>query len=502
MAKRLLLTVALLWLCLPFSCVLGEGGVNRALLVGCDHFVTQEDTSPASENNVGRMAEALSGGAMNLERLVTRSTGIPGAEELDKLISETFADATEDDVSYFYISTHGVWEQGSSNGEMTLLLSDGRSEGGVTARQLREMFDRVPGTKVLMLDACHAGAVIGKGVHAPFDNVFQGPDYKVICSSGGAEESWFWAGEIGGEQLTGAGYFSSALVSGLSAVGSYGADDNNDGVITLTELKRYLLDHHGASTARVYPEEDDFAVLTYDAASFTGRRRDSAIRSVDFGGDVLSASDPTVDFTFNIVRPVRVAYQFVYNRQGRWDFGRSQLRFDDAERFGVFGDTSGFLSPGMKERTMTLDRANTGAYGYVLLQMIAIDSGVPSLITSRVLCVPPEEGDPELAVLVGDGFMPDAWEELGFVVQHGYPCELTITVEDVDGETVRRLASREPSRPEQLDPPGSAYCWNGRLNDGTTAPAGQYRIRVKGYVGSERYEAVSEPFELRCADSD
>ena len=49
--------------------------------------------------------------------------------------------------------------------------------------------------------------------------------------------------------------------AGLSVQGGYGADENRDGVITLNELKRYLLAYHGASTVRCYPEEDDFAVL-------------------------------------------------------------------------------------------------------------------------------------------------------------------------------------------------------------------------------------------------
>ena len=496
MSKRLPLMLLLAWLLFPLTRAAAEGGVNRALLLGCDHFVTQADTSPSSENNVGRMAEVLSGGAMNLERLVTRSTGIGSVQELESLILSTFDGATGSDVSYFYISTHGMWKQGDPNEEMTLLLSDGRSENGITARQLRDIFDQVPGTKVLLLDACHAGAMIGKGVHAPFDNVFQGPDYKVICSSGGAEESWFWSGDLGGAQFTGAGYFSSALVSGLSASGDWGADDNSDGVITLTELKRYLLDHHGASTARVYPEEDDFAVMSYDATSFTGRRRDAAVRSVDFGAEVLPADDPTVDFTFNVVRATQVAYQFVYHRGGRWDFDHSELRYDNAERFGAFGDARGFLSPGMKERTLTQSPDGSGSYGYVLLQLIAIDNGVPSLVTSQVLCVPSEEGDPGLEVLSQTSFTPENWEELAFIVRHEVPCELTITIEDMEGSTVRRLASREPTRPEHLSPQGSAFCWNGLLADGSAAPAGQYRIRVKAYVGGARYEAVSEPFEL------
>ena len=64
---------------------------NRALLIGCDHFLSGQDTSPSSENNVMEMAQALSGGAMNLETLVTQRSGISGFYELRNLIDYTFS---------------------------------------------------------------------------------------------------------------------------------------------------------------------------------------------------------------------------------------------------------------------------------------------------------------------------------------------------------------------------------------------------------------------------
>lgn len=481
----------LAWLCLLPLAARAQG-VNRALLVGCDRFVTQEDTAPASANNVMQMANALSGGAMNLETLITRRNDVASPEELEELIQAAFSQAQEGDVSYFYISTHGVWSQGQDNGDMTLLLSDGQQEEGVTARRLREMFDKIAGVKVLILDACHAGAVIGKGVHAPFDNVFQGAEYKVICSSGGAEESWFWSGAEEGEATVGAGYFSGAVVRGISAMGSYGADENRDGVITLTELKRYLLNHHGESTVQTYPEEDDFPVLAYDAASYTGRRRDSYIESVSFDSDVLSQEEPTANFSFTVLRPVHVAYQIVYQRKGRWDFESAGIRYDNAENPGA----RGYLSPGLKERALTLDLSEEGSYGYALVQMITQADGQPSLASSRVLCVPPAQGDPLLEILPQESFAPDTGQELGFVVHHQYPCELTVTIEDMESKTVRRLASRQGSRPQQLLPRGSTFCWNGRDNGGAPAAPGQYRIRVKAYIGGETYEALSEPVTL------
>ena len=173
-------------LCCPIFAVRAEkitanGRVNRALLVGCDRFLTQTDITPSSRNNVLRMADALSGGMLNMQTIVTREDGLSSASALVALIRETFADADADDVSYFYISTHGLWNT-AVNGLMTLLLSDGESEEGITAYELRRVFDTIPGKKVLLLDACHSGAMIGKGVEKSFENLFAGDNYYVVCS--------------------------------------------------------------------------------------------------------------------------------------------------------------------------------------------------------------------------------------------------------------------------------------------------------------------------------
>ena len=485
-----LLSLCVLVLLLIAPAALAEG-VNRALLVGCDRFVTQEHTTPSSANNVTRMADTLSGGAMNIDVLVTRRNDLSTVAELESLIMDAFGDAETGDVSYFYISTHGVWEQGLRNGSMTLLLSDGSHEEGVTAEQLRLIFDRIAGTKVLIVDACHAGAMIGKGVHAPFDNVFAGKDYVVLCSSGGAEESWFWAG-TGDEPLAGAGYFSGALSSGMSIAGSFGADSNRDGEITLTELKRYLRANHGASTPHTYPEESDFVIFRYDASAMTGRRRDADVEALTFAGDVLEGETPQVDFAFTVLRPTRVAYQLVFQRQGKWDFDDSRLIWDNTESDAV----EGYLDPGMKDRTLTLDRKDTGSYGYVLLQLLSVEGDTPSLISSRVLCAPPLTGDPLLRVQTDAYFCPELHQELHMVIQHQYPCELTVVIENAEEQTVRRLASRQATRPEQLKPMGSTFCWDGTLADGSLAPEGEYRIKVTAWVGAEKYEAASDWFAL------
>ena len=468
MWKRLMSVLLIVLLCCPLFAVRAEeitadGRVNRALLVGCDRFLTQTDTTLSSRNNVLRMADALSGGTLNMQTIVTREDGLSSASALIALIRETFADADADDVSYFYISTHG----------------------------LRRVFDTIPGKKVLLLDACHSGAMIGKGVEKSFENLFAGDNYYVVCSSGGEEESWYWSGEVGGERLAGAGYFSGALADALSRTGSFGADENRDGVITLTELRRRLLQSHGASTVRTYPEDSDFALFSYDLSAVSSRRRETSIEGITFSGDTLSADAPVIDFSFNVVRTAQVAYQLVYRRQGIWDFDQSTLIYDNNGDFGSYAIAGRTLSPGLKERSITLNTADAQSSGYVLLQILVIEKGLPSVVWSKVLCVPPTTDDPELRVHVQDTFCSESGEELTFVVYHGVPCELTVTIEDEAGQTVRRLSSRQASRPEQLSAPGSTFCWNGTDSQGKLVNAGLYRVRVKAYVGTERYEVES-----------
>lgn len=498
--RRAICILLALWLFLPFfvfaeetdllSAPEGNGRTNRALLVGCDRFLSQQDTTPSSANNVMRMSEALSGGTMAIETLLTRPEGLSSSGDLAAMVLDAFSDADSDDVSIFYLSTHGVMED---EGGVKLLLSDGDRETAITPRLLRTMFDQIHGKKVLIIDACHAGAMLGKGVNEALNNSFRGPDYIVVCSSGGAEQSWFWSGDIDGERLAGAGYFSGALVRAISAQGSFGADDNRDGAITLTELKRYLLDNHGASTVRTYPESSDFPLFTYDAASYNGRSREALIDGVSFDSDVLAADDPTVYFSFNVVSSVQVAYQLVYHRDGRWDFDNATLLYDNNWDYSPWPKAGRTLSLGMKERAITLDRTDDHSSGYVLLQLLAIDHGMPVVVSSRVLCVPPEHGDPELNVISPSIFAPEDQEELTFLVQHGFPCELSITIEDVEGKTIRRICSRQATRPEQLDPMGSSFTWDGRKNNGDLAEEGMYRIHVKAYVNGEKYEFVSDP---------
>lgn len=55
MGRRAMVIALFLELYLLFCCTAFADGVTRALLVGCDDFLTMEDTSPAAANNVTQM---------------------------------------------------------------------------------------------------------------------------------------------------------------------------------------------------------------------------------------------------------------------------------------------------------------------------------------------------------------------------------------------------------------------------------------------------------------
>ncbi len=469
---------------------------NRALLIGCDHFLSGQDTSPSSENNVMEMAQALSGGAMNLETLVTQRSGISGFYELRNLIDYTFSTAQDGDVSYFYISTHGLWEPGDPGNSMTLLLSNGRSQSGVTAQQLHDAFERIRGTKVLIVDACHAGAMIAKGIRDEFSHIFEGDSYKIICSSGGAEESWFWRGGATDEGvLAGGGYFSGVLSAGLSFQTGYAADENSDGSITLSEIKRYLRQMHGASTVHTYPEEDDFPILTYDASSV--HRRTDGVGNIVFEEGLLSKEHREIAFSFTVYKNVRVAYQIVHQVDDRWDFEHAQIVYDTGEWLGGSGDTGGYLVPGRKERTITVSDELLDKAGYILFQMVVTQDQHVEIVASSAIGVAPEVTAAEtLTVDSPDVFTPSAGEEMGFVISHRGPALISAVIQDEEGRTVRRLLSRKLTRPEQLYPEGTTLYWDGKNHRGERVEAGTYRLYVRLEQGGEVQEVLSRDFRL------
>lgn len=472
MARRLTAFVmaCMLVLFTPFAraSVLGDSE-RRALLVGCDDFVTHADTTPSARMNVRRMQDILRTDSRGYEGIYTYETGVSSVDFLLSAIIGAFAQADADDISLLYICTHGLNDRISF--EPGLVLSDGAKEETLSAAELRAALDAVPGQKVLILDACNSGAFIGKGEwDNRMKNWFQGEDYVVLTSAGASENSFSWsAGQTGGS------YFADGLSEGLR---TRAFDLDGDSVITLSEAYQGILETHGASTAQVYPQQSDFPLFAYDPQEkSTGER---PVSEIELDTNVLKADEDTLYFSFTVHRAVRVQYQLVYFKGGRWRFESPQVVTDTANGNGV-------LLPGRYQRSVTIVSEDDEPTGYVLLQIVATEGRRSTLAGSRLISVQPEYEDPRLRVETFAIFSPHTGEELAVRVAHDFPCNLTVIVRDKAGQMIRRLGYRVPSRPLGMEVEGSIFYWDGRDAAGEWAPDGEYYVEVSCKMGGNAY---------------
>ena len=145
----------------------------------------------------------------------------------------------------------------------------------VTAAQLRSALDSIPGRKIVIIDACYSGSLIGWGASQNESEVtaaeslqespavsfinsfttlrlrgrsFAAQPYYVMVSSTGAEESW---------ENNDGGFFTGAFTESRSM-----GDANMDAVVTLLESYNYTRSRVNTITAaenveqsvQVFPE--------------------------------------------------------------------------------------------------------------------------------------------------------------------------------------------------------------------------------------------------------
>ena len=460
----------------------------RALLIGCDHFVSQEDTWPAAAHNLALLSDTLLTDSRRYTLIRSYTDSIVSVEEFRQAVESTFQNAGPEDTSLVYISTHGIFDEDGSNAEAALLLSDGEEEEAIRGDQLQEILDAVPGQKILILDACNSGAMIGKGLSGGADRVFfVSPAYKVLCSAGGSEASWYWHG-TNDASATGASYFATVLAGGMGSVGDHAADANLDGQITLAEAYAFLCDNYAASMPQVYPQNDrDFVLYAYEPEQDSPVTK--AITDITFDDTILTAGQSEVSFAFTVQRQVELYYQIIYHQDGAWQFAQGQHYLDGEQ-------VDGTVLPGRKKRTLALDTGSDEAYGYAMIQLITLEDGAPVFQGARLICVQPSEGQVKLNVATDPAFVPGIGQELCILAQHDVPCGITVNILSEEGRLVRRLAYETPSRPQQLHPNASSFYWDGKTNAGEMAPAGKYVVQVRVQLGEETFFAESSPVEL------
>ncbi len=463
--------------------------VFRALLVSCDFFPSRPSTAPAAENNVTLLSQALGNDIRQYTVIHTECNTICSRGGLEEAVMSVFSDANESDVSLFYISTHGVYGSDKPLNTCALVLSDGRTEDLIDAAALKVILDRVKGTKVLILDACNTGAMIGKGLSRLHTDeaVFAGADYKVLCSAGGSEESWYWrnADDSDPDTQYGAGYFTTVLADIFCFEGYSPADADRDECVTLQEAYQYLSDHYCASSPQVYPESDrDFSFFVY-RKNASSMRPGKIISDLDCSDRLVSHADHSVRFSFTQWAKGQVYYQLVYFRNGRWDWEHAQMMMDAG---------AGSQDIGRKERTLILNHLTDEDYGYIMLLIITLQDDHAVLQCADLIRVEKADNDEVPKVFT----LPEYWtigaREAAVYIRHKYPCLISAAVMNEDGRIIRRIRSMSASRPMPFQ--GTMIYWDGRTQDGAHAPPGEYRIEATLYTSEGNWVALSGWFKL------
>jgi WD40 repeat protein len=168
-----------------------------------------------------------------LDKEATRKSILQGLSSLRK-------QATQNDVVVIFFGGHGLRD---NDGSLFLLPVDGEPDEllatAVSADQIKRTLVGLPCKAILMLDACHAGAVGGdkrrsaEGLTDDLVRDLATDDYGVVvmCASMGRESSLE-------SQSVKHGLFTLAVVEGLSGKGG----KSTDGVVYLHHLDAYVTD--------------------------------------------------------------------------------------------------------------------------------------------------------------------------------------------------------------------------------------------------------------------
>lgn len=463
---------------------------TRALLVACSDFVSQPDLGSAISGNLHMVGSVLLSADTPLHSLSIEDGTIASAQALSKAANDAFSPSKEGDLSILYLCTHGVLSS-ADDGQVYLLLGNGETENPLSASQLFEIIEPFGGEKLLILDACYSGALIGRGMPqtirlpgsrseepaflSPF---LRDPSIHVLTSAGGRESSWYYNSEA---LETGAvSYFASALSAALGLYGTAEADVSGDGSVSLAELHSYLSIAVPSSSSQLLSARADSLLLPAASGSPLSR----PLSGFSYGTSLLSTDDPTFDFSFTVSREnTGVQYRLIDYDKGSWNWENAQIFVDDGDK----GD--GMLSPGRKNRSLSLSDISPEDSGYLMLQVFSVSEDSLLLCSERLLAVQPADIAAQLMLTCSADFHASGVSELSIDVHLSIPAELTVSVYTEAGSLVRRLCASRLTRPtpDQI----TRIFWDGRDADGHIVPQGRYTIAAEAILGGARVKAAS-----------
>lgn len=490
---RKLVRLCLLMLLLTFAPQANAQNMRttRALLVACSDFITQEDLGASTSGNLHMVGSALISADIGLGNLSIEDGTIGTIDALGAAIADAFSEANESDLSLLYLCTHGVLSSADDN-QVYLLLGDGKTESPLSSQALYNLLCDIPGEKLLILDACYSGALIGRGQpeagmlpgshHEPAD--FLSPflldsSMHVLTSSSGDESSWYYDSE--GLTSGAVSYFASALSSGLGLYGMAEADLNGDGAVSLTELHRYLSVAVPSSSSQLLSGSADSLMLPVSRSAMLSR----PLTGFSYSTSLLRSNDPMLDFSFTVTRDaVSVQYRLVDYKDGRWDWDHARTFLDEGE------DERALLSAGRKYRALSLENMMPDEGGFLMLQVFSVRENELQLCSERLIAMQPDTSQPELTVLPHGVLQHSGMQEMTIDVRIDVPAELTVSICSAEGTLIRRLASSQLSRPAADHV--THFYWDGRDAQGNPVEPGVYTVAAETRLGAGRFKATAQ----------
>lgn len=484
-----------IWMLFALMLALSSGAcaqqsrTTRALLVACSDFVTQDDLGAATSGNLHMVGSALLSADIGPGNLSIEDGTLGTPEALGAAIADAFSPADEDDLSILYLCTHGVLSS-ADDGQVYLLLGDGQTESPLSSKALYGLFSGIQGEKLLILDACYSGALIGRGQPAALpDKPFDDPgllspflldtSMHVLTSAGGSESSWYYDSE--GLSSGAVSYFASALSSGLGLYGSAEADLNGDGQVSLAELHRHLSIAVPSSSSQLLSTRADSLLLPVAQNAMLSR----PLMGFSYSTSLLSSDNPTLDFSFTVTRDAAsVQYRLVDFTDGHWDWDHARTFLDEGD------DGSALLSAGRKRRSLSLEGVAPDEGGFLMLQVFSVIENQILLCSERLIAMQPDTNDGTISLLCSGDLRDPGLQELPIAVSLSVPAELTVSVHNAEGALVRRLAASQLTRPS-ADGFTHLY-WDGRDAQGSPVPGGAYVITAEARVGAKRLKATAE----------
>lgn len=226
-------------------------GTYRALLIG-NTYTGESNELPGCDNDVDGMRTML-GRMTATPYSVTVKKNIR-AEEILSSISSTFGNAGYNDVSLFYYSGHGANSLGADGNPTSYHAAlVGTFQTYVSIARLKTELDKIPGKKVIIIDACHSGQFIARdgavtqvsssAFNSQVVNLFANDDQlsgdvsrtAVVLAADGSEllseEAPAFIDRAGDTNFAKSGYYVITACRSEEKSVSTGYDSNGDGKI-------------------------------------------------------------------------------------------------------------------------------------------------------------------------------------------------------------------------------------------------------------------------------